>query len=83
MPAPVLVVEVVSPGKTNRDRDYEDKRAQYQARAIPEYLLIDPNQQTMTVLILIDGIYQEVSFSGDDRIVSRNLRNWLSRQHRY
>jgi Putative restriction endonuclease len=30
MPAPVLVMEVVSPDQTNRERDYEDKRAQYQ-----------------------------------------------------
>ena len=52
MPAPVLVVEVVSPGKTNRDQDYKDKRTQYQARAIPEYWLIDPNQQTVIVLTL-------------------------------
>lgn len=70
MPAPVLVVEVISPGKTNRDRDYEAKRAQYQVREIPEYWLIDPNQQTVMVLTLINGAYQEAVFSGRERIVS-------------
>lgn len=70
MPPPVLVVEVVSPGKTNRDRDYEDKRAQYQAREIPEYWLLDPNQQLVMVLTLRDGLYQEAVFKGRDRICS-------------
>lgn len=70
MPAPLLVVEVVSPGKTNHDRDYQDKRVQYQARGIPEYWLIDPEQQTVTVLRLVDGVYEEVLFQGNERIVS-------------
>jgi Uma2 family endonuclease len=39
---PHLVVEVVSPGQSNRDRDYVRKRKQYAARGIPEYWLIDP-----------------------------------------
>ena len=33
MPPPQLVIEVVSPGKKNRDRDYRYKRSQYQASA--------------------------------------------------
>lgn len=70
MPTPVLVVEVVSPGKTNRERDYEDKRTQYQAREIPEYWLIDPNQPAVIVLTLRDGTYQEAIFSGSERTVS-------------
>jgi len=40
MPPPRLVVEVVNPGKTNRDRDYINKRAQYAAIAVDEYWLI-------------------------------------------
>ncbi|QYO63307.1 Uma2 family endonuclease [Leptolyngbya sp. 7M] len=70
MPAPVLVMEVVGPGQTNRDRDYEDKRSQYQARGIPEYWLVDPEQQTVMVLTLVDGVYQETSFRNDERIFS-------------
>ena len=70
MPAPVLVMEVVSPGQTNRDRDYEDKRAQYQARGISEYWLLDPEQQIVMVLSLVDGVYQEAIFQGRDRIIS-------------
>ena len=37
MPPPRLVVEVVSPGQENADRDYRYKRSQYEARGIPEY----------------------------------------------
>jgi Uma2 family endonuclease len=40
MPPPLLVVEVVSPGKENADRDYRYKRSEYAARGIPEYWLI-------------------------------------------
>lgn len=42
MPPPQLVIEVVSPGKKNRDRDYRYKRSQYQARGISEYWIVDP-----------------------------------------
>lgn len=37
MPPPRLVVEVLSPGKANRSRDLDRKRAQYAQRGIPEY----------------------------------------------
>jgi Uma2 family endonuclease len=59
MPPPQLVVEVVSPGKTNRDRDYLRKRSQYAAQSIPEFWLIDSKDKIITVLEL----------QGDDYIV--------------
>lgn len=70
MPPPDLVVEVVSPGKVNRVRDYEEKRHQYEAREIPEYWLLDPDQATVTVLVLKGDTYDETAFSGNDKIVS-------------
>ncbi|MGF1517281.1 MAG: Uma2 family endonuclease [Nodosilinea sp.] len=60
MPPPRLIVEVVSPGKTNRDRDYVQKRAQYAAIDVPEYWLIDPIAQTLQVLSLAENGYQVV-----------------------
>ncbi len=42
---PRLGVEVVSPGAIARTRDYERKRAQYEAIGIPAYWIIDPEQQ--------------------------------------
>lgn len=60
MPPPQLVVEVVSPGKTNRDRDYINKRAQYAAIGVPEYWLIDPQAKTVMVLALEEDDYREI-----------------------
>jgi Uma2 family endonuclease len=71
MPPPQLVMEIVSPGRTNRDRDYVIKKAQYAAIAVEEYWIVDPNTQTILVLALKKDIYQEVGqFQGCDRIVS-------------
>ena len=60
MAPPILVIEAVSSGGENRERDYTDKRSQYQDRGIPEYWLIDPSQQIITVLQLEGNVYTEV-----------------------
>ena len=74
MPPPVLVVEVVSPGKANRERDYIEKRQQYAARGMSEYWIADPNTQVVTVLKLEAGAYIEVGqIKGNDRILSPTL----------
>ena len=71
MPSPRLVVEVVSPGKKNRERDYIAKRQQYAERGIPEYWLIDPERQSITVLALVEQQYKEHGvFQGSDRVAS-------------
>lgn len=71
MPPPRLVAEVLSPGKQNRQRDLIRKRNQYAARGIPEYWLVDPEQQRVTVLELKDEVYVEVgAFREGDRILS-------------
>jgi Uma2 family endonuclease len=71
MPPPQLIAEVVSPGKSNRDRDFINKRAQYAAIGIPEYWLIDPSERSVTVLELQGDDYQEIGvFRESDRIFS-------------
>jgi len=70
MPSPLMIVEVVSPGKANEDRDYRYKRSEYAARGISEYWIVDPGKDLITVLTLIDGFYEEAVFEGGDRIVS-------------
>ncbi|WP_204103028.1 MULTISPECIES: Uma2 family endonuclease [Spirulina sp. CCY15215] len=67
---PRLVVEVVSPGRKNAERDYRYKRSQYQARGIAEYWIVDPRQEQITVLTLVAGLYEEAVFSGDMAIAS-------------
>jgi Uma2 family endonuclease len=70
MPAPLLVVEVVSPGKVNEDRDYRYKRSEYAARGIGEYWIIDPSRDLVTVLSLVDGLYEAQELTGDDVLIS-------------
>ncbi len=65
------MIEVVSPGKANRERDWVRKRAQYAARGISEYWLIDPEAQTVTVLVLASGVYVEAGvFWGQVQVAS-------------
>jgi Uma2 family endonuclease len=71
MPPPVLVVEVVSPPQENRD--YRHKRTEYAGRRIPEYWIVDPIAQKVTVLEWVDGLYEEQVFQGDAAIGSPQL----------
>jgi Uma2 family endonuclease len=65
------VVEVVSGGELQRDRDYIAKRLQYQDCGIPEYWLVDPNTQNVLVLELKDSTYIESgNFVTGERILS-------------
>lgn len=73
MPSPALVVEVVSPGKANEDRDYRYKRSEYAARGILEYWIVDPGNERITVLTLVDGLYEESVFQGSERTRSMVL----------
>jgi Uma2 family endonuclease len=71
MPPPKLIAEIVSPGQGNRERDYSRKRAQYCKRQVPEYWIVDPENQVITVLKLEANEYIEVGlFRGSDRILS-------------
>ena len=70
MPPPALVVEVVSPGKVNQDRDYRYKRSEYAARGIAEYWIVDPLISRVTILVLNEGLYDERVFENDHAIAS-------------
>jgi Uma2 family endonuclease len=76
MPAPALVIEIVSNSERNkisRDRDYIDKRTEYADRGIPEYWIIDPIAGLVFVLNLVDDIYQVNLFAGIQPIVSNTF----------
>ncbi len=73
MPAPALVVEVVSPGdeeSENYKRDYKYKPREYAARHIPEYWIIDPVRKVILVGILNGQTYQFQPCRGNQPIVS-------------
>ncbi|MEM8502659.1 MAG: Uma2 family endonuclease [Cyanobacteria bacterium P01_D01_bin.1] len=76
MPAPAFVAELVSPGSessTNYKRDYIWKRQQYEWWGIPEYWIVDRHRAKVTVLLLIDGIYQETVYTGEMTIRSASF----------
>jgi Uma2 family endonuclease len=68
MPAPELVVEVVSPSQESRD--YRYKRSEYAARGIMEYWIVDAIAQKVTILQWVEGFYDEFVFQGDVAINS-------------
>ena len=71
MPSPLLVIEVVSPGEIQRERDYIAKRSQYQDCEIPEYWIVDPQTQTILVLELQGNMYTAIgTFSNNDLVKS-------------
>ena len=75
MSPPLLVIEVVSPGEIQRDRDYIAKKLQYQDCSIPEYWIVDPQTQTILVLELTGDTYREIgNFTNDDLVVSPGLK---------
>lgn len=50
-----LMIEVVSPSYKDRQRDLVEKRRDYATAGIPEYWIVDPETETITVLTLPSG----------------------------
>ncbi len=65
---PLLVVEVVSPDSVIRD--YRYKRTEYAALGVPEYWIVDPLQSKVTLLQLMEGMYEETVFVGSQPLMS-------------
>ncbi len=65
---PLLVVEVV--GRESVTQDYRYKRSEYGSVGIPEYWILDPENNKVTVLELIDGFYEAQEFHDQETIVS-------------
>jgi len=56
---PDLIFEVVSPGALSRKRDYADKRSEYAQLRVAEYVIVDPEAEQFTVLLLDGTHYRE------------------------
>ncbi|NJR62217.1 MAG: Uma2 family endonuclease [Cyanobacteria bacterium CRU_2_1] len=65
----LLAIEIVSPDSVKRD--YRFKRAEYASFGIPEYWIVDPAAQKVTLLLLVEGLYEETIYQGDDPIKSQ------------
>jgi Uma2 family endonuclease len=70
-PAPLLVVEVVS--ESTKTVDYRAKRVEYNIREILEYWIVDPLEQKVTVLTLIEDLYESAEFRGSEPIESERF----------
>ncbi|OIP70774.1 MAG: hypothetical protein AUK43_08410 [Oscillatoriales cyanobacterium CG2_30_40_61] len=64
----IIAVEIVSP--ESKIRDYRYKRSEYSVVGIPEYWIIDPSEQKITILQLVEGLYEEQNYQGNQRIIS-------------
>lgn len=53
-----IVIEVLSPGLSNRERDLVSKRSDYARARVPEYWIVDPEDQSVTVLVLDEAGYR-------------------------
>jgi Uma2 family endonuclease len=65
---PLLAVEIVSP--SNSDDDYRYKRSEYAVREIPEYWIIDPEAEKISILVLVSGFYEVTEFTEEQEIKS-------------
>jgi Uma2 family endonuclease len=70
MPPPALVVEVVSSGQVNRDRDYRYKHTEYAAREIAEYWIVDPKLKQITLCKWVSGLYEDRIYRGSEKLQS-------------
>jgi Uma2 family endonuclease len=70
--SPLLVVEIVS--ESSIKQDYRFKRTEYAALEIPEYWIVDPLENTVSVLVLEDGFYEVTEFKGMQPIVSPTFK---------
>ena len=72
-----LVIEVVS--EKNRPHDIREKRIEYAMAGIPEYWIVDPEEETITVLVLKSRqkAYAEFgTFRKGERAASKLLRGF-------
>lgn len=66
-----LVIEVVSEGPENRQRDLVTKRHEYAQAGVAEYWIVDPEERRITVLTLDGPAYREHGvFANSDRATS-------------
>ncbi len=69
--APDLIVEVVSPGEQNGERDRQLKRQLYSRRGVRDYWVVDPQLKTIEVYRLHENVLMlEATLRGSDVLTS-------------
>ena len=62
---PDIAIEVVSPGRENRQRDYVTKREEYLVAGVREYWIIDRDEEELIVLLRMGDTWSEKRFSAE------------------
>ncbi len=78
---PDIIFEVVSPGPDAHQRDYVQKRREYESIEVSEYVIVDRFEHRVTVLRLAEGRYQETTLSSSDDYSSPLLPGLLIPLH--
>lgn len=66
-----LVIEIISPGKENRERDLTVKRQLYAKYGVKEYWIVDSENSSVLIFRLQEQTLEEIAVvSGDDRVTS-------------
>src|SRR5207244_776370 len=73
-----LVVEVVSEGEENRERDLVTKREEYAKAGISEYWIVDPQEKQITVLVLEGQTYRKHGVFGQGTVATSVLLRGFS-----
>lgn len=73
-----MVVEVVSGSPSDRVRDLVTKRREYAEAGISEYWIVDPQQETITVLQLDGDVYVERHVAERGSVVTSDVLPGLS-----
>ena len=72
-----MVIKVLSKGKKNRHRVLTIKRKKYAKARIPEYWIVDPEEETINVLWLTGTTYRtHGKFRAGDKAASRLLQGF-------
>jgi len=64
--APDLVIEILSPGKVNHERDFLVKRQLYSRYEVEEYWIVDPENRTIEIYRQLEQSLARVSVARDD-----------------
>ncbi len=71
--APDLVVEILSPGKVNHERDLLVKRQLYSRYGVEEYWIVDPETQEVEVYRHLEGSLAKVLTVRDHQLLNSSV----------
>ena len=71
--APDLVIEILSPGKVNRERDLLVKRQLYSRYGVEEYWIVDPENRAVEVYRQLEQSLAKVSTVRDHQTLTSSI----------